>query len=190
MARVPATRSGFPRPGAADGVKFVLSYSVGTRGRPPPPARCPSPGPVRPRRRPAVEGLFMHARLILEAGECVPAALDLNPSHPATLGRSRENSLVVKNDLVSRLHVKIYFEDGRWVLRDFGLNGTRVNGVKVNGAVPLADGAVIQLGEAKLRFAVTAGKPPPAQTAAPVTPPPGTIPLVPEGGTNPSPALS
>jgi Nif-specific regulatory protein len=137
-----------------------------------------------------VEGLFMHARLILEAGEAVPAALDLNPSHPATLGRSRENSLVVKNDLVSRLHVKIYFEDGRWVLRDFGLNGTRVNGVKVNGAVPLADGAMIQLGEAKLRFAMTAGKPPATQAPAPVTPPPGTIPLLPpEGGTNPSPSL-
>jgi Nif-specific regulatory protein len=131
----------------------------------------------------------MHARLILEAGECVPAALDLNPSHPATLGRSRENAVVVKNDLVSRLHAKIYFEDGRWVLRDFGLNGTRVNGVKVNGAVPLADGAVVQLGEAKLRFAVTAGKPPPTQTPAPVTPPPGTVPLIPEAGTSPSPAL-
>jgi Nif-specific regulatory protein len=131
----------------------------------------------------------MHARLILEAGECIPAALDLNPNHPATLGRSRENSVVVKNDLVSRLHAKIYFEDGRWVLRDFGLNGTRVNGVKVNGALPLTDGAVIQLGEAKLRFAVSAKAPAPA-VPAPATPPPGTVPLVPEAGTGLSPALA
>jgi two-component system response regulator HydG len=130
----------------------------------------------------------MHARLILEAGECVPAALDLNPTQPATLGRSRENSLVVKNDLVSRLHAKIYFEDGRWVLRDFGLNGTRVNGVKVNGAIPLADGAVIQLGEARLRFTISAKAPAPAP--APATPPPETVPLVPEAGTGLSPALS
>ncbi|HET6574841.1 MAG TPA: sigma 54-interacting transcriptional regulator [Fimbriiglobus sp.] len=132
----------------------------------------------------------MHARLILEAGECVPGALDLNPSHPATLGRSRENSLVVKNDLVSRLHVKIYYEDGRWVLRDFGLNGTRVNGVKVNGAIPLADGAVIQLGEARLRFTISTNKPPPSQTPAPITPAPGTVPLLPEAGTGLSPSLS
>ena len=27
-----------------------------------------------------------------------------------------------------RLHAKIYFEDGRWHVRDFGLNGTRVDG--------------------------------------------------------------
>jgi Nif-specific regulatory protein len=98
----------------------------------------------------------MQARLILEAGDCTPPALDLSPAQPATLGRSRENSIVVRNDLASRLHAKIYYEDGGWVLRDFGLNGTRVGGVKVNGAIPLADGAVIQIGDAKFRFALNA----------------------------------
>lgn len=98
----------------------------------------------------------MHARLLLESGDCSPPALDLSPAQPATLGRSRENSLVVRNDLVSRLHAKVYFDDGKWVLRDFGSNGTKVGGVRVNGSVDLADGAVIQIGETLLRFVVGA----------------------------------
>src|SRR5207248_2073918 len=101
---------------------------------------------------------------------------DLSPAQPATLGRSRENSLVVRNDLVSRLHAKVYFDDGKWVLRDFGSNGTKVGGVRVNGSVDLADGAIIQIGETQLRFAVgaparqpvgAAGSPPLSQTPPP-----------------------
>ena len=94
----------------------------------------------------------MYARLILEAGDCVPSTYDLAPGQPVTLGRSRENSIVVRNDLVSRLHAKIYCEEGHWVLRDFGLNGTKVAGQKVSGAVPLTDGSIIQIGDAKLKF--------------------------------------
>ena len=115
----------------------------------------------------------MHARLLLEAGDCSPTAFDLSPAQPATLGRSRENSVVVRNDLVSRLHAKVYFDDGKWILRDFGVNGTKVGGVKVNGSVNLADGAVILIGDTQLRFVVGAparqpALPPPlSQTPAP-----------------------
>jgi Nif-specific regulatory protein len=111
-----------------------------------------------------LEGLArMHARLLLEAGDCLPQAVDLSPGQPATLGRSRENTVVVRNDLVSRLHCKVYFDEGRWVLRDFGLNGTKVDGVKVNGAVDLRDGAVVQIGDVRLKF--IAGSPVRAGTA-------------------------
>ena len=72
----------------------------------------------------------MRARLTVEAGECLPTTVDLLPGQPVTLGRSRDNTVVVRDELASRLHAKIYFEDGRWHLRDFGLNGTRVEGVK------------------------------------------------------------
>lgn len=135
----------------------------------------------------------MHARLILEAGDCVPATLDLTPAQPATLGRSRENTVVVRNDLVSRLHAKVYFEDGKWILRDFGLNGTRVNGIKVNGATPLNDGAVIQIGDAKLKLAVGAAAPssaPEEEAFVPLTPPPALGPEGFEPGTGLSPALA
>lgn len=96
----------------------------------------------------------MRARLTLEAGDCTPASLDLLPGQPATVGRSRDNSLILRDDLASRLHAKIYFEDGRWVVRDFGLNGTRVGGSRVSGSTALNDGAVIQVGDTRLRFAL------------------------------------
>jgi two-component system, NtrC family, response regulator HydG len=98
----------------------------------------------------------MRARLTVETGDASPPVLDLSPTTPATLGRSRDSSLVIKDDLASRLHAKIYYEDSRWYVRDFGLNGTRVGGAKVSGAIELADGAVVQIGDTRLRFAVLA----------------------------------
>lgn len=95
----------------------------------------------------------MRARITLEAGDCTPQFLDLSPGQPITLGRSRDNTIVLRDELASRMHAKIYFEDGRWHLRDFGLNGTRVDGVRVHGAIELADGKRIKIGEVILRFA-------------------------------------
>jgi Nif-specific regulatory protein len=94
----------------------------------------------------------MRARITLEAGDCIPQTLDLSPGQPITLGRSRDNTIVLRDELASRMHAKIYFEDGRWHLRDFGLNGTRVDGVRVHGAVELQDGKQIKIGEVVLRF--------------------------------------
>jgi two-component system response regulator HydG len=106
----------------------------------------------------------MRARLCVENGDGSPFTFELAPGLPATLGRSRDSSVVIKDDLASRLHAKVYFEDGRWVVRDFGLNGTKVNGSKVTGATELSDGSLIQIGEAVVRFQSLAG--------STVTPPP------------------
>jgi two-component system response regulator HydG len=95
----------------------------------------------------------MRARITLEAGECLPQALDLSPGQPVTLGRSRDNTIVLRDELASRLHAKIFFEDGRWHLRDFGLNGTRIDGIRVNGATELSDGKTIKIGDVVIRFA-------------------------------------
>ncbi|MBX9580822.1 MAG: sigma 54-interacting transcriptional regulator [Gemmataceae bacterium] len=103
----------------------------------------------------------MRARLTVEAGDCQPAVIDLSPDQPATLGRSRDNTLVLKDELASRLHAKVFFEDGRWHLRDFGLNGTRLDGVKVAGAVELPDGGAVKIGEVVLRFAANPRPTPP-----------------------------
>jgi len=111
----------------------------------------------------------MRARLTLEAGECLPPALDLTPDHPVTLGRSRDNSVVLRDDLASRLHAKIYFEDGRWHVRDFGLNGTRLDGSKISGAADLADGRRIKIGDVVLKFS-TDPKPLAPRPAPPTLP--------------------
>ncbi|HJZ55660.1 MAG TPA: sigma 54-interacting transcriptional regulator [Gemmataceae bacterium] len=115
----------------------------------------------------------MRARLTVETGECLPATLDLFPGQPVTLGRSRDNTVIVRDELASRLHAKIYFEDGHWHLRDFGLNGTRLDGVRVNGAVELEDGGQVQIGEVVLRFTthVKAG----AKSQPPLPAPPTVV---------------
>ena len=51
----------------------------------------------------------MRARLTLEAGETLPTSLELLPGQPVTLGRSRDNTVVLRDELASRLHAKIYF---------------------------------------------------------------------------------
>lgn len=126
----------------------------------------------------------MHARLIVESGDCSPPLVDLAPGQPVTLGRSRDNVVVVRDDLVSRLHAKIYFDEGRWLIRDFGLNGTRVGGLKVAGATPLADGIVVEIGDAKLRFsvsnlAITPGPRPTANSLSPTRIPDPSVPTGP-----------
>ena len=55
----------------------------------------------------------MRAKIIVESGECSPPAVDLAPGLTVTFGRSRDNVFVVRDDLVSRLHAKVYFEEGR-----------------------------------------------------------------------------
>src|SRR5436190_3061523 len=115
----------------------------------------------------------MRARLTLEAGDCLPPLIDLSPTgQPVTLGRSRDNTLVLRDELASRTHAKIYFEDGRWHVRDFGLNGTRVDGVRVNGSAELRDGQRVKIGEVVLRFVLEPKSPP-----KPVKDPPATMPM-------------
>ena len=114
----------------------------------------------------------MRARLTLEGGECVPPTLDLSPAgQPVTLGRSRDNTVVLRDEMASRTHAKIYFEDGRWHVRDFGLNGTRVDGHRVNGAVELSDGQRVKIGEVVLKFVLEPKSPPKPVKEAPPTMP-------------------
>jgi len=128
----------------------------------------------------------MHARVNLEGGESLPTTLDFSPEQPVTLGRGRDNTIVLKDELASRLHAKIYFEEGRWHLRDFGLNGTRVDGMKVNGAVELTHGKKIKIGEVVLRFITDLNAP--AVAKAPAVPPPSGS--VPNAGSSRSPRPS
>ncbi len=103
----------------------------------------------------------MRARLTLEGGECVPPTLDLSPTgQPVTLGRGRDNTIVLRDELASRTHAKIYFEDDHWHVRDFGLNGTRVDGQRIDGATELADGQRVKIGEVVLKFVLEPKSPP------------------------------
>ncbi|HKB04723.1 MAG TPA: sigma 54-interacting transcriptional regulator [Gemmataceae bacterium] len=98
----------------------------------------------------------MRARLALLDGEARPNVVDLNPERPISIGRSRDNTVVLPHDeQASRLHARVYFENGRWLIRDFGMNGTRVDEVRINQVAELADGNEIRIGSVRFRFFVT-----------------------------------
>jgi DNA-binding NtrC family response regulator/pSer/pThr/pTyr-binding forkhead associated (FHA) protein len=96
----------------------------------------------------------MRVRILVESGQCQPPVLEWSGDQPITIGRSRDNTIVVRDELASRLHAKIYFEEDQWLIRDFSLNGTRVDGVRVQGALRLQDGQQIRIGDTLLRFQV------------------------------------
>lgn len=104
----------------------------------------------------------MRARLTVESGDCTPNTLELVPGNTVIIGRSRDNSFVIRDDLVSRLHAKVYFEEGKWYVRDFGLNGSKLGGAKLEGAGELTEGAELQIGNTRFRFTVGTVLPTPA----------------------------
>ena len=94
----------------------------------------------------------MCARLTIEAGDARPGELDLDPNDSASLGRSRDNTVVLRSEHASRLHAKVYFENGRWYVRDFSLNGTLLNGERIPQQAELDHGYEIAVGEIRVRF--------------------------------------
>jgi Nif-specific regulatory protein len=112
----------------------------------------------------------MRARLSLLDGEARPNHLDLAPEQPISIGRSRDNTVVLPDEeQASRLHARLYFEGGRWLLRDFGLNGTRVDNARVNQVAELTNGNEIRIGAVKFQFQL----PEPARAVAPPNGPSG-----------------
>ena len=96
----------------------------------------------------------MRARLTTETGEARPAELDLEPDQSASLGRSRDNTIVLRSEHASRLHAKVFCENDHWFIRDFSLNGILLNGERVPQQAELQHGNEIRVGEIRLRFTV------------------------------------
>ena len=71
-----------------------------------------------------------------------------------TIGRGAENSLVLNEPGVSRLHARIQRQGSQWVLLDNGsANGTELNGVAIERASPLRGGDKIGVGTTLFEFA-------------------------------------
>jgi Nif-specific regulatory protein len=71
----------------------------------------------------------------------------------AIMGRATSNRIVLKDELCSREHAEVYHADGRWRLRDLGsLNGTRVNGDRLEDEWELAAGEEVNVGRTTLLF--------------------------------------
>ena len=71
---------------------------------------------------------------------------------PVTIGREEDNTLSLKDEQISRLHVKLQEEDGRVILTDLcSTNGTRVNGHPVQMRV-LQTGDLLAIGRCLLIY--------------------------------------
>jgi DNA-binding NtrC family response regulator len=118
----------------------------------------------------------MRARLTVEY-EGNATVFELPADRPVTLGRSRENTIVLRDEHASRVHARLQYEDGRWQLSDLeSRNGTSLDGQPVRRAVPLNHGQEIVIGATRMRFSVDSAE---TQTArhGPATQfidPPGT----------------
>jgi Nif-specific regulatory protein len=100
----------------------------------------------------------MRANLVIEAGQGEPRVCSLPSGRTITLGRHRNNVIVLHDEHASRWHAEVFQEDGRWFIRDFGaLNGTRVNGEAIVRQAPLENGHVINIGKTSLRFSLEEG---------------------------------
>ena len=99
-----------------------------------------------------LQGLFIMPSLTIVSG---PNSGDYYPVGVRTLviGRDEGCSAQVVDDKVSRKHVQIRHDNGRYILTDMkSANGTLINERKVSGEIPLADGDEISIGASKLLF--------------------------------------
>jgi pSer/pThr/pTyr-binding forkhead associated (FHA) protein len=83
-----------------------------------------------------------------------------------TIGRARENDIIVQSEAVSRLHARLIQSEGAWFIRD---NGSK-NGILVNGKNCreswLENGDIVQVGDFVFRFNdPTSGQGAPAEAA-------------------------
>lgn len=94
--------------------------------------------------------------LIVREGQLEGQRWTVN-SNEFLIGRGSDCDLVLPERQVSRYHVKILNDNGRYQLQDLdSKNGTHLNGLQIKGVVPLQDGDEIQIALAvKLVFVGT-----------------------------------
>jgi len=67
------------------------------------------------------------------------------------IGRASDCGIVVDADQVSRHHARLSISDGPWAIEDLGsANGTRVDGRRIDGCVPIALGQQVRLGSVSI----------------------------------------
>lgn len=90
----------------------------------------------------------LRPRLTVVDGSRSGAALEVLPGDGVLLGRSEDCSLRFDRAVVSKLHARVFLQQGIVLIEDLGsTNGTFVNGRQIKGREALDHGAVIGLGE-------------------------------------------
>lgn len=97
----------------------------------------------------------MVARLVLELGIGAPLTVLLSQEQSVKIGRNPDNDLVIHDEHASRFHAEVYFESGRFFLKNHSKNnGTRLNGCKISEDVALVNQCKINIGSAQIRFEI------------------------------------
>jgi pSer/pThr/pTyr-binding forkhead associated (FHA) protein len=93
-----------------------------------------------------------HARLVVVSNNLAGREYYLNRAEVIIGREPSENDLVINHRSISRIHAKIVWKNGEFTMIDL----SSANGMKINGstfaAARLVKGAVIQLGNVKLRY--------------------------------------
>ena len=73
-----------------------------------------------------------------------------------TIGRQSGCTITIRDTNISREHAQLRRRPNGWTIRDLGsTNGTKLNGVRVEGEQMLANGDVIMLGAIKVTFEIS-----------------------------------
>ena len=102
-----------------------------------------------------------------EEGKTLPI-----PEDGLALGRSSQNDVAIRDEMLSRRHCRFYFEDGVPMVADLAtVNGTQVNGVSIQEATRLRPGDAVAIGVSLLRLSDGNGEftAPPAPSAVTAT---------------------
>jgi len=82
-----------------------------------------------------------------------PAGARFRLGAVTTLGRDVNNAIVLEDPFVSSRHAVLSFRGRTWYVEDLGsTNGTYVNGIRIDGAVPVGWGDELQVGGVRLRL--------------------------------------
>src|SRR5436853_4424740 len=93
------------------------------------------------------------AYLVIRQDEGFGEVFSLTAGQRYTLGRAPTNRIVLRDDVCSREHAEVYYVDGRWCVRDLtSLNGTAINGEKLDSEWELTAEDEIALGNTRLLF--------------------------------------
>jgi hypothetical protein len=120
-----------------------------------PPGPAPEPQEAPPRRAPPPTLRDLVGILTCTDGPDPGGVLSLAPGQELSVGRGRDNDLVLKDIVCSRHHIRVTVQERQVRVEDTGSgNGTRVNGRRVRDAV-LADGDRVEVGTSTLTFSMS-----------------------------------
>ena len=72
---------------------------------------------------------------------------------PTTLGRGKDNDVIVNDPHCSRCQAEICFDEGTWMIRDVGSqNGTQISGRLIESSSAVAHGDILTIGQCEYLF--------------------------------------